>query len=74
MSSFQYFCVFRSQSQKPKGDTCSRRRTCALSVFVLRGHCVTPLGFCLRIILNVTHRNLKKTTFSVLSVILINLC
>ena len=34
----------------------------------------TPLGFCLRVIVNEFHPNLEKTTSSVLSVILINLC
>jgi len=41
--------------------------------------CSTPttrnfFGFCLRVIVNETHLNLLKTTSSVLSVILINLC
>ena len=34
---------------------------------------VTPLGCCLRVIVNVTQRNLAKTTSSVLSVDFINL-
>ena len=33
-----------------------------------------PLGFYLRVIVNETHINLEKTTSSVISVILINLC
>ena len=47
----------------------SRRRIQALSVFVLRRLHVTPLGFCLRLIVNEAHRNLEKTTSNVLSVI-----
>ena len=40
---------------------------------VLRRLRETPLGCCLRIIVKQFHPNLKKTTSSVLSVILINL-
>ena len=53
----------------------SSKELCAgsLSVFVLRQLHVTPLGCCLKVIVNETPRDLKKTTFSALSVILINL-
>ena len=43
--------------KQPKGVTRSRRRTVSLSVFFLRRQ-VSPLGYCLRVIVNVTHRNL----------------
>ena len=75
MSSFQDLCVSFTITlrQKPKKVTRSRRRTGFLFVFVLRRLHVTPLGFCLRVIVNETHRNLENTTSSVLTVILINL-
>ena len=44
-----------------------------LCLFIQRGMRVTPLGFCLRVIVNEKPLNLKKTTFSVLFVILIDL-
>ena len=65
--------------QNPKGVTRSRIRTDSLQnqkterELVLRRLRVTPLGFCLRVIVNDKHINLKKTTYCVLSVILINL-
>ena len=75
MLSFQDFFVLCTITlmQKPKGVTCSRRRTESLSVFVLRRLHLTPLGFCPRVIVNKTHINLEKTTSIVLFVILINL-
>ena len=33
--------------------------------------CITPLGFCLRVIVNKKRLNLKKRTISVLSVLLL---
>jgi len=32
---------------------------------------LTPLGFCLRVIVNITPLNIEKTTISVLSVLLL---
>ena len=58
---------------QPKGVKRSRRRTDSLSVFFLRRLYITSLGCCLRVVVNVTHRNLEKTTSCVLSVILIHL-
>ena len=46
----------------------ARQREC-----ILRRLRVTPLGFCLRVIVNEILINLEKTTSSVLSVILYNL-
>ena len=61
-----------SLRQKPKGVTHSRRRTRQIKP-VLRRLRVTPLGFSPRVIVNITHINLEKTTSGVLSVILINI-
>ena len=44
-----------------------------LSETVLHRLRITPLGFSLWVIVNEKHINLEKTTYSVLSVILINL-
>ena len=61
--------------QKPKGVTLSQRRTGSLSIDLQdrQRACSTPLGFCIRVSVNETHKNLKKTTSDVLSVILTNL-
>ena len=66
MSSFQdlYVSFTITLRQKPKEVTRSRRRTGFLFVFVLRRLHLTPLGFCLRVIVNETHRNLENTTSS----------
>ena len=40
---------------------------------VLRRLCVTPLGFCLRVIVKEKYMNFEKTTSSIISVISINL-
>ena len=34
----------------------------SLCLVIQRGMCVTPLGFCLRVIVNEKHKNLEKTT------------
>ena len=49
---------------------------CFLSLCIVIQRCmrVTPLGFCLRVFVNEKRLNLEKTTSSVLSVLLINLC
>ena len=83
MLSFQDLCVFRSQ--KPWRRSTKELRVVgveqALSLScnsterepVLRQPCITPLGFFIRVIVNENHINLEKTTFCVLSVILIYL-
>ena len=53
-------------SQKPKGVT----RMLFLFLVIQRGIHVAPLGFCLRVILNEKLLILKKTTSSVLYVLL----
>ena len=59
-------------------NTLLRQKPCwweqALAVFfILRRPRETPLGVCLRVIVNELHPNVEKTTSSVLSGILINL-
>ena len=58
-------------SQKPREVLRSRRKTDSLCLVILRQLRETPLGFCLRIIVNEFHPNLEKTTSSVLSVLLL---
>ena len=60
-------------SQKPREVLRSRRKTDSLCLVILRQLRETPLGFCLRVIVNEFHPNLEKTTSSVLSFILVNL-
>ena len=43
----------------------------SLCLAIQRGMRVTPLGFCLRVIVNKKPLNLEMTTFSVLSVLLL---
>ena len=57
--------------QKPKEVTSSRHRTRQREREPdLRRLRVTPLGFCLRVIVNETQINLEKTTSCVISVII----
>ena len=76
MSSFQDFLCLTftiTLRQQPKGITCSGCRTKTGRKPVLRRLHLAPLGCSLRVIVNVTHRNLEKTTSSVLPLILIHL-
>ena len=61
MSSFQDFSVFTiAFRQKPKRVTCSQRyRTKTERAPFLRRLHVTPLSFCLRVIVKETHRKPK---------------
>ena len=68
MSSFQDLDV----RQKPRGVSRSRI-TGSLGLLILRRLRETPVGFCPWVNVNDFIPNLEKTTFSVLSVILINL-
>ena len=43
----------------------------SLCLVMQRGMCVTPLGFCFRVIVNEKPLNLEKTTSSVLSDLLL---
>ena len=43
----------------------------SLCLVIQRGMRVTPLSFCLRVIVNEKASNVKKTTYSVLSVLLL---
>ena len=60
-------------SQKPREVLRSRRKTDSLCLVILRQLRETPLGFCLRVIVNEFHPNLEKTISSVLSVLFFNL-
>jgi len=69
MSSFLDFGVFSftiTLRQKPKGVT----RMLSVCIVILLGVRVTPLAFCLKVIVNEKSLNLEKTTSSVLSVLL----
>ena len=46
-------------------------RMLSLCLVIQRGMCVTLLGFCLRVIVDKILLNLEKTTYSVLSVLLL---
>ena len=54
----------------PRGATNSRHRTGYLYVLFYADY-ITPLDFCVKVIVSKKHRNLEKTTSSVLYVILI---
>ena len=72
-SIFQWNSFTITLRQKPGGVMRSLNRTSSLCLVILHRLRETPLGFCLRVIVNEFHTNLEKTTYSVLSVILINL-
>ena len=63
-----------SEAETCKGVSRSRRRISRRRESVLCRLRETPLGFCLRVILDAFHPNLEKTTSSVLSVFWIDLC
>ena len=60
--------------QKPRVVLRSQCRITRQSEPVIRRLRETYLGFCLRVFVTEFHPNLEKTTSSVLSAILINLC
>ena len=65
-SRFRGFSFTITLRQKPKGVT----HMLSLCLVIQRGICITPLGFCLGVIVNEKLLNLEMTTSSVLSVLL----
>ena len=68
-----YFFIYIWTNTKIKQDILRRLITyyAALNCKTEREHAFTPLGFCLRVIVNKNPLNFEKTTSSVLSVLLL---
>ena len=66
------FSFIKTLRKKPEGVP-RRLRIVFLCLVIRRFLCGTPLGFCLRAIVNEKSQNVKKDGFNVLSVILIYL-
>ena len=63
-----YGCFFHNNPEAKAQRSLNRLSLCLV---IQRGMRVTPLGYCLRVVVNDKHLNLEKTVSSVLSILLL---